>query len=151
MISWAWLAGFFDGEGSLYRKVYYGKQYPNGHRQLKLSIYQKDPSALFTIREFLITAGCNHVRVAAYQTPKPLHPRDSEPGMIVMWHLAIENRHDVMLVLRHMLPYLQVKDTKAGQILLDLRKEPSLSEIMRRKSRARWAKWAGRPVDGMKK
>ncbi|MBI4449471.1 LAGLIDADG family homing endonuclease [Candidatus Uhrbacteria bacterium] len=85
-MTWAYIAGFFDGEGSLSRNG-------NGFR---ITIPQTNIEVLNTIQRF---AGCGNV---IHVTKRQRHWKES-------WIYAVAKQEDVLYVLRSIGPHLVVK------------------------------------------
>jgi hypothetical protein len=109
-ISWQYVSGFFDGEGSIYiaQSNYshpnYYKGTEKGYVRLNMSITNKE--VLETIKEF----------VGAGYITSPIR-KDWKPQWKVVHQLTIYSRGDIKRILIAMLPYLIVKKAKAEQIV----------------------------------
>ena len=99
-MSWEWFAGFFDGEGSIaISRV--------RNRSVRLSIGQVDPTPLNAIRIFLFDRG---IEGRMYFIPHSGNRQDS-------WVFGINAKEPVHYTLKHLLPFLIVKERKAQEAL----------------------------------
>jgi len=93
-LSWEWLAGFVDGEGSFSaitrRKVVRGRVYT--YRLGELVIGQKDPEVLYKIDEFLRRHG---IRGGVYKR---------RSGLYVY---VFQGRWSFITLAKHLMPYLR--------------------------------------------
>jgi DNA-binding CsgD family transcriptional regulator len=104
-VNWDYIAGFFDGEGSL---VYYRKKENRWGRAIKFMIAQKDPSILKKIQRFLMKEGCIHVGIYGNKsgfTGGPCH------------NLVVQNKHDLSIILNNLKGRVYVKSKKLNKML----------------------------------
>lgn len=132
MITWKYLAGFFDGEGhiSIYdyvRKRGYRSRAVKGIKnrpckreiiyfersvrlcmaqnvRFTLGITQKKTKVLYEIKKFLLAKHLHSTNIT-----RPKSSRTNFPCSI----LYVQKRKDVLVMLRKLLPYLIVKKAKA--------------------------------------
>jgi hypothetical protein len=98
----AYIAGFFDGEGSIVirkHKKYKNKIYP----QVILDFCQKDICVLLFIKNYL---NCGHI----YHIRKKGNSGEH-------WDYQITKKKDVFKVLSSLEPYLTIKKSKAQMVL----------------------------------
>lgn len=107
VMTWAYLAGFFDGEGSV-------RFAPGKSNNFQLSIHQSECNSgqiiLDEIAAFLRQWGVR-CKVSAKQ------PYKTRRGMVGMFRLYMNNRAGGIIMIQHMLPYLRVKRVIAQDIL----------------------------------
>jgi hypothetical protein len=102
-MNWAYVAGFFDGEGCLHA-VGSGGQ---GKGRFRITIAQTNEEVLEEIAEFL-----QHHGIAAYvleQSPK----RSQREHWKMCWNVWITKQSSVVRFIDHVLPYLRVKKQRA--------------------------------------
>lgn len=105
-MSWEYVAGFFDGEGSL---VYNGK----GYRAI---IYQTDFDVLEEIRKF------SQVGLVCKLTKRQAHWKDS-------WAYYVAKQKDVDYFIRKILPFAHIKKDKIIRAIPNLKKILELQEF----------------------
>ena len=96
MINWAYVAGFFDGEGSI---VFTGST-------CKISIAQNTRKVLENIQAFLMSEGITH----SWVTESPPRPFNRQPN--TLYHLAFSHADNVRLFFDSVLPFSVVKKDK---------------------------------------
>jgi hypothetical protein len=110
-LSWEWLAGFIDGEGSIqvqpFVSVKKGRRYAGLH--LGIFIYQKRPRVLRAIRAFLNRSGCEVVQLMDYSERTSGYGRQH-------WRVALTNQYDLRIVVAGVTPYLHVKHREAARM-----------------------------------
>lgn len=99
-LSWPWIAGFFDGEGS----VSYYKSGPKGYPQTRISIASTDRFVLEAIQSF---TGVGAIL--------PQKKADGRHKQLWAWHVG--KGSDVEAVLLGMLPHLVVQKDRALLLL----------------------------------
>jgi len=117
-MSWQWIAGFFEGEGS----VYWIKPKPNSKQGMfgRVVIGQKEKEPLTQIVNFLKKEGLNR----AYITLR--RQNETRPGMLVyrdfseIWILSIQQRDEVLVFLKSIQPFLIQKNNKAMYVINEL-------------------------------
>lgn len=108
MISWPYLAGFTDGDGSMSYSFVAGNEGRHDRYVIDVRWGQslRHAAVLYRIREFLIQHGCHVVE-------RSHAPALGGPAL----YMAVTAVADVRLVLENMLPHLVLKQHKASQIL----------------------------------
>lgn len=96
-MTWQYIAGFFDGEGSI---VHNGKGY-------RFTIAQTNFRVLSAINKFVGVG--NVIKVSK----RKVHWKDS-------WVYYVSRQEDVLFVIRNVKPFLIVKKKKVEQVLPDL-------------------------------
>jgi hypothetical protein len=120
-ISWAYVAGFFDGEGCVDCRV--GRQTRGTiRRQSRLKIYQNRREVLDAIVTFLEIEGIK-ATVEIHHRPDRL-----KKGHSGSFALAVNGVANVYKMLYAMLPYLIVKNDEAIKAVEDI--EERMAEIM---------------------
>jgi len=96
-INWAYIAGFFDGEGCIYH------QYDENRRMFrsKVQLTQREPLVLEEISKFLTAKGIAHV-VKDYG---------------IQFRLEIYRQYDIGKFLKGVEPYVIVKLKKTNEML----------------------------------
>lgn len=108
MITWAYLAGFFDGEGCVnyahsggvrsYRiRLTFSQAFPRGHVLLE------------QIKDFLKQEGCRVGNISTSGYQKEI----SKQG----WQLQITERASTQLIMKAMFPYLHIKKVEVQDAL----------------------------------
>lgn len=92
-MNWAYIAGFFDGEGTFAPCL----------SDCILSIYQKEPAVLYRIRDFLSANGITSCMV------KIRERRTNLIAMSATWQLSVSGNVNRMKFAKGVLPYLIVK------------------------------------------
>jgi len=113
-ISWAYLAGFVDGEGSIgvYRRSYETQEGTRFYHRANVRISQCETQAwvLIEIADFLNS----HEITSCFSERKPWKedgPRQN------MFQLSVDDRYMVAKALKAMIPHLVVKKSKAEEVL----------------------------------
>lgn len=115
-ISWPYLAGFYDGEGTvgLYN---YSSSKTGGTGYINVSMAQQSPMVLHAIQRFLVEYGIRTVMLLSKATPlsaKSCHRLEVARG-------------DALKFLYYLMPYLVVKKAKVQDILRFKKIFPPLS------------------------
>lgn len=110
----AWLAGFFDGEGTVASYI------RKGHPYYSLTFHNTHRNALVYAAEII---GCGTLQ------SRTRSPDNKIKSAQTQYVLRIYASRDVAHVLRQMRPYLRIKDLAADTALAVL--EPRLAEIPR--------------------
>jgi len=110
-MSWAWIGGFFEGEGCV--TWYKGK--PKGHagRGAVITIGQKEKAPLVLIQQFLR----KHQIDARIYWRKPYKSKYRKSGITGIWAFQITRKADTDRFLRKVIPYLIEKRLKATIVL----------------------------------
>ena len=125
MMSWEYLAGFTDGEGSI--------RMPSTSKSItaNFSLVQSGNEGfqvLTEVKQFLETHGIRGTLV--YQ------PRDSKPRLVKatrpIWYLGVYKRSDVTFIMSQLLPFLRVKRVQTQDILRFLKIFPPLTGKLNR-------------------
>lgn len=103
-ITWAWLAGFFDGEGCLHIKM--------AGRGVHWSLYQAGSRGLAVLCEIQTFLAAHGIKSAIYSRPPRQHAKVT--SVLTSNHLYVSRRADVMTILRALLPHLRVKRVEAA-------------------------------------
>jgi intein/homing endonuclease len=98
--SWAWIGGFFEGEGNIYVSR-------EKNRSVRLLIGQVDKRPLEMIRMFLLHKGII----------SPMYLRPSKGNHRAAWTLHVNAKADVTYVLKHMRPFLIGKQDQCDDAL----------------------------------
>jgi hypothetical protein len=109
-MTWAWIGGFFEGEGCV--TWYEGQKKGTSGRGAVITIGQKDKEPLNQIKRFLETQGFVAVRVYWRKPYNSKHNRGNG-----CWILQITRKGENQLFLRKVIPYLIAKQEKATQVL----------------------------------
>lgn len=105
-MNWDYIAGFFDGEGSL---IYYkAKNNNRWGRGIKFLIAQKDINILKKIKGFMKKQGC--VSIGIYEN------KGGFSGSLC-YNLAVQNKHDLSIVFNAIKDKIYVKKTKLKKLL----------------------------------
>ena len=91
-VGWAYVAGFFDGEGHL-----------RPARSAALVLTQSERPVLDAIAEFLIS---HNIRCAIYSTKRPRAQVTWKP---MVFHLYVTRSADIVAIIHHIRPWLIVK------------------------------------------
>lgn len=102
MITWEYLAGFWDGEGTL-------KCYRNGPRA---SVAQNTSEVIYAIRDFL-------------EIPNTITKYQTGVKKRWIWCLQIQRRDHLLYLVQGMLPHLIVKRDAALELLEVLNNAPN--------------------------
>lgn len=116
----AYIAGFFDGEGSALMGCTAKSISP------RMSIVQageRGRRVLIEIKEFFLSNGVQKVTIYTPKT-KGKSPLTKQ----ILWYLHVYNRQDVTQALSLLFPYLRVKKTQVQDILRFCRLCPSLRD-----------------------
>jgi hypothetical protein len=113
MITWAYVAGFFDGEGSLHMDRY--------KSTVQIRIDNTFRRAVQEIRSFV---GCGTISNLGRAKP---HHKDR-------FRLTISNHVDVLRILEGMLPYLIVK-RRAAEVMIEYIRGKKWRAFRRRRRR----------------
>ena len=99
----AWLAGFFDGEGSL-------TSYPVRSRYIgwKLSVPNTHLGSL---------EKCQRITGMGSVFPVNRKTKHDDCKRKPIWHWSVNNRKDIAAILREIVPYLVIKSDKARRFL----------------------------------
>lgn len=100
MITWAYIAGFFDGEGSVFQA--------RPRISALVSIVQAEQHVLQEIQQFLVQHCIPSVVRAKSMCSTYRKPQ---------WVLSISKNADTIKFLSHILPYLQVKRVLAQDVI----------------------------------
>jgi intein/homing endonuclease len=124
-ISWAYLAGFTDGDGCI--TTYWSKNRSYLNVRVKWTQKESDSVVLDAISIFLVENGIKVTerQVSVYQGGHKFPQRE----------LCISNNSDVAAVLRGILPYLVLKADKARETLQGLDEIEDLKKRFGRKYR----------------
>lgn len=117
MISWTYLAGFFDGEGC----VNYANSGSKRTYRVRLTFSQAFPRGkrlLAEIKDFLEASGC---RVANISTSGYMKD-EAKQG----WQLQVAAKHSTELIMRKMLPHLHIKKLEVQDALRRIKLYPSI-------------------------
>ena len=120
IITWEWVAGFFEGEGNIFYQE--GKHGTKQGMHGRATMGQKDKRALQAIYDFLVENGFSapsFILRPAYVNTKSFG-RSCE-----MWILTINRRDDVIRFYREISPFLFEKQSKAVFVLSHLEKNVS--------------------------
>lgn len=118
MMNWSYIAGFFDGEGSLSKNGGYNDA---GAISYVITIPQSESRkiGLDKISEFLNAQGIKNV-------VKPRQGKDRGPNFEPMFRISIWKREDLLKMFDAMLPYLTVKKILVQDVRRLYRMYPSL-------------------------
>lgn len=100
-MNWDYIAGFFDGEGSV---TLYKETKNKWGRAVKINIEQKDTKSLKAIKKFLLENGLNKVG---------LYSRKTRTTSCIQ----IQNKFDIALFLENIIPLIIVKRKKSIKCL----------------------------------
>jgi hypothetical protein len=119
-MSWEYLAGFFDGEGTVYL--------PSTGTAIgpRLSIAQSGTEGLAVLTEigqFFAEQGIKSA-IARRKHHKPRLVEGSRP----VWMLSMAKRADVEIVMSRLLPFLRIKKVATQDILRFLKLTPPLNQ-----------------------
>ena len=103
-MNWHYLAGFFDGEGSI-------ESLMRNNRIPKIEIGQSRARGLYLLQE--ISAFLQSYGIASAVKPKV--NRTASLGKLPMYVLCIQK--DALVFLRHVLPYVRIKRSEAQDVL----------------------------------
>jgi len=136
-VNWAYIAGFFDGEGSLYKN---GTKCPDGAISYTINIPQAQSRKIILekIKDFIEERG---VKCAIHARYRGI-PRT--PNHEIMWNLRVSARESVKIVIEGMLPYLVAKKLFAQDVWRFYRIYPTL------RGRARFIGNVAKKLDGPK-
>ncbi len=120
-MTWTYIAGFFDGEGSLIKKPD-----KNGYR---IQIAQTNKKVLQEILEYV---GCGHI----------CHPKKRKPHWKESWMFYISKQDDVSYFLKKTSSYLIVKKHLSKRVIpileiLVLKNKINREKITKRKDKAK--------------
>ncbi|SRR6266568_1264772 len=108
-ITWAYIAGFFDGEGCLHALGAGGE----GNGRFRATISQAEDLGKRTLQEIadFLTAQGIFAYICAHHNRKEQreHPGRRKP----MWNLWITQQRSIRLFIEGMLPYLRIKKQRA--------------------------------------
>lgn len=104
MMTWAYIAGFFDGEGT----IWFPLAKKRGRMAPTASMFQTDITPLKKIKEFLEVHG---IKTYEYST-KLKNPISKK----IIHRLQMRSKKDVELFLYHISPYLIVKKKLAEDV-----------------------------------
>jgi len=104
-MSWEYIAGFFDGEGCIYRATKKGKVL----NHYRLTITQVNTEVLYTIKQFLQD---NNIVSRIHERQHLQSPRCRTTTMLV-----IDNYQNTLPFLNNILPHLIVKKDKAMEAI----------------------------------
>jgi hypothetical protein len=117
-MNWDYLAGFFDGEGSMLLTT--DRAGERKSINVQVAFYQSDKNILLLIKEFL---GKNGIGCGVYaQSTRRASPLTRKQ----MYVLIIPNRCNVVLALTQLVPRLHVKRHWAEDILRFLKVYPAM-------------------------
>lgn len=111
---WAYVAGFFDGDGTIHFHTQKGRE----HSHIRLQIGQKQPEVLEKIRGMLQIGTVVQKKEAQV---KELNGRTYEQRL---WRWAVGSHSEVLWALKNLLPYLTVKKEKATEAIQHLEANP---------------------------
>lgn len=126
-MTWAYLAGFFDGEGHV--GMDRNRGYGYSPRIVLPQSGERGRKVLEKIAVFLVQQG---LRSPAISVSPPV-----KLSKLPIWRLYISSRHEATLFLRGILPYLQVKHIEAQDMLRHMQVFPALPK-------GGWRSWEGR-------
>jgi len=108
-IGWAYIAGFFDGEGCVKVRPEYSHGHGYGTPMISISqTRDRGKLLLDEIQEFLL--GHNILSKVRSYTPRNLEHQQA-------WTLWIHSRPGVCLFIQRVLPYVKIKKVEAQDVL----------------------------------
>lgn len=116
MITWDWLGGFFDGEGSVTLQQHH--VWGSG---ISVDLPQSGPEGLTIlteIKQFLLE---NHIETNALYVIPPIGLSKKTP-----YRLKVNKRESVILLLSQLIPYLRIKKIKVQDYLRHIKVFPTL-------------------------
>ncbi len=116
MVTWPYVAGFFDGEGCI-------AHVNPGKISWRVSITQTDVHALDLVTEFL---NSNGIKTFRHNDSKPFTGKSGHMGRRPCFSIWMGGRTGVVNFLSAVLPYLIVKKIQAQDLLRFLKMYPDL-------------------------
>jgi hypothetical protein len=113
-MSWAYMAGFFDGEGSVFS--YSQKR----GTQRGVTFNQKTDKTLRRIKRFLEERGCTSLSLKKDSLTIKTRHWTTEPYVTHQWRIRLSNVHDMRIALEGMLPFLIEKKEKVERFLSEI-------------------------------
>ena len=105
-MNWAYIAGFFDGEGSVFPLMH-------NRRSPVVEISQSQTRGFLLLTEIQQFLGIHNI----LSTVKPLRARRSSLGKRPMYKLRIGHSNDALQFLQTAMPYLRVKRAEAQDVI----------------------------------
>jgi DNA invertase Pin-like site-specific DNA recombinase len=112
-MTWAYIAGFFDGEGCLHAVGGGAHSETTNKAKFRVTIAQSNPIGRDTLQEIadFLQSHCIKAYVLKHHNKKEqrLHPGKRRP----MWNLWITQRQSIIWFVEGVFPYLRIKKQKA--------------------------------------
>ena len=125
MMNWAYIAGFFDGEGCLHMVSMSNRRLFQGFNIHIVQAGKRGKRALQQMQEFLHDEGVT----SGIYYHKPYKERKVYSKQEI-WELAFGSRDSIVRFLERILPYLTVKKSEAQDALRMFQLYPKVSKEM---------------------